>query len=44
VSMDASNRERLYHEVRARIDSRPERRVRRHWYAILHVARRSNPR
>jgi len=43
VAMDASKRERLYHEVRERIESRPERRVRRHWYAILHVARSSNP-
>jgi SAM-dependent methyltransferase len=42
VSMDVSKREWLYHEVRERIENRPERRVRRHWYAILHVARRSN--
>jgi SAM-dependent methyltransferase len=41
ISMDAAKRERLYAEIRARIGSRPDRRVRRHWYAILHVARRS---
>jgi SAM-dependent methyltransferase len=40
ISMDAWKRERLYGEVRRRIDSRPERHVRRHWYAILHIARR----
>jgi hypothetical protein len=39
--MEASRRERLYREIRKRIDDRPERRVRRHWYAVLHVARRS---
>jgi SAM-dependent methyltransferase len=42
ISMDASKRERLYDEVRTRIGSRPEQRLRRHWYAILHVARRKN--
>jgi SAM-dependent methyltransferase len=40
LSMDASKRERLYGEVRRRIDRRAERRVRRHWHAILHVARK----
>jgi SAM-dependent methyltransferase len=40
LSMDAWKRERLYGEVRRRIESRPERRVRRHWHAILHVARK----
>jgi SAM-dependent methyltransferase len=39
LSMSASKRERLYDEVRKRINSRTEARVRRHWYAILHVAR-----
>ena len=36
IAMDAAKRERLYGEVRARLGTR---RVRRHWYAILHVAR-----
>ena len=33
----AEKRERLYREIRVRL---ADRRVRRHWYAILHVARR----
>ena len=37
LSMDAAKRERLYGEIRTRLGAR---RVRRHWYAILHVARR----
>lgn len=41
IAMDASKREHLYREIRRRIGQRPDRRVRRHWYAILHVARRS---
>jgi SAM-dependent methyltransferase len=40
VSMEAEKRERLYREVRERIGRRASQRVRRHWYAILHVARR----
>ena len=39
ISMEASKRERLYGEIRLRLAGR---RVRRHWYAILHVARRSD--
>jgi SAM-dependent methyltransferase len=41
ISMEPSRREYLYREIRRRIGRRPDRRVRRHWYAILHVARRS---
>jgi SAM-dependent methyltransferase len=40
ITMDAAKREHLYREIRERIASRTEQRVRRHWYAILHVARR----
>jgi len=40
LSMEAPKREHLYGEVRKRIDRRPEKQLRRHWYAILHVARR----
>ena len=36
IAMDAAKREHLYGEIRARLGTR---RVRRHWYAILHVAR-----
>jgi SAM-dependent methyltransferase len=35
ISMDADKREHLYREIRAKLGTR---RVRRHWYAILHVA------
>jgi SAM-dependent methyltransferase len=41
IAMESAKREHLYREVRERIDSRPGARVRRHWYAILHVARRA---
>jgi SAM-dependent methyltransferase len=41
ISMEPAKREHLYQEIRRRIGQRPNRRVRRHWYAILHVARRS---
>lgn len=40
ITMEAAKREHLYREIRERIGSRSEQRVRRHWYAILHVARR----
>ena len=36
ISMDADKREHLYREIRSKLGTR---RVRRHWYAILHVAR-----
>jgi SAM-dependent methyltransferase len=39
ISMEAPKREHLYGEIRRRIGQRPDPRVRRHWYAILHVAR-----
>jgi SAM-dependent methyltransferase len=40
ISMEPAKRGDLYQEVRRRIEQRPARRVRRHWQAILHVARR----
>jgi SAM-dependent methyltransferase len=40
IAMRQEQRERLYSEVRTRIDSRADPRVLRHWFAILHVARR----
>lgn len=40
IAMDPAKREHLYREIRQRIDRRPDARVRRHWHAILHVARR----
>jgi SAM-dependent methyltransferase len=41
ISMEPSKREHLYREIRWRIGQRPDPRVRRHWSAILHVARRA---
>jgi CubicO group peptidase (beta-lactamase class C family)/ubiquinone/menaquinone biosynthesis C-methylase UbiE len=41
IAMEAAKRERLYKEIRRQIDRRPDPRVRRHWHAILHVARRA---
>jgi SAM-dependent methyltransferase len=41
IAMDNGKRERLYREIRERIGSRPVRQIRRHWYSILHVARRT---
>jgi hypothetical protein len=40
ISMDERNRGHLYKEIRLRIDCRDIQQVRRHWQAILHVARR----
>jgi SAM-dependent methyltransferase len=40
IAMEAAKREHLYSEIRQRIGQRTDPRVRRHWYAILHVARR----
>jgi SAM-dependent methyltransferase len=40
IAMEAAKREHLYREIRQRIGQRPDPRVRRHWYAILYVARR----
>jgi SAM-dependent methyltransferase len=42
ISMDVGKREHLYAEIRRRLDERDDPRVRRHWYAILHVARRAS--
>ncbi len=41
IAMDPAKREHLHGEIRRRIDGRPDGRVQRHWYAILHVARRA---
>jgi SAM-dependent methyltransferase len=40
IAMEPAKRERLFAEIRRRIGDRPDPRVRRHWQAILHVARR----
>jgi len=41
ISMESWKRERLYGEIRQRIGQLPDQRLRRHWSAILHVARRA---
>jgi hypothetical protein len=38
--MGVEKRARLDAEIRRLLDARPDGRVRRHWQAILHVARR----
>lgn len=42
IAMEAWKRERLYTEIRRRLGQRPDGRLRRHWGAVLHVARRAN--
>ncbi|MGH2808564.1 MAG: class I SAM-dependent methyltransferase [Actinomycetota bacterium] len=41
IAMEPKTRAFLYDEIRQRIEARPEKRVRRHWLAVLHVARRT---
>lgn len=40
IAMDAWKRARLYGEIRRRLAERPDGRLRRHWGAVLHIARR----
>jgi len=40
IAMAQWQRDRLYGEIRRRLAERPDGRVRRHWGAVLHVARR----
>jgi SAM-dependent methyltransferase len=40
IAMAPDRREHLYSEIRRRLALRDDPRVRRHWFAILHVARR----
>jgi SAM-dependent methyltransferase len=40
IEMGPWQRERLYGEIRRRLAERPDGRLRRHWGAVLHVARR----
>jgi SAM-dependent methyltransferase len=41
IVMPASHRSRLFGEIRRRVAERPDGLVRRHWGAVLHVARRN---
>ena len=40
LAMEEWQRERLFSQIRRRLARRPDRSVRRHWGAVLHVARR----
>jgi SAM-dependent methyltransferase len=40
IAMQPPQRDRLYGEIRRRLAARPDGRLRRHWGAALHVARR----
>lgn len=40
IAMEAWQRDRLYGEIRRRLASRTDGRLRRHWGVVLHVARR----
>jgi SAM-dependent methyltransferase len=40
IAMQPWQRDRLYSEIRRRMAARPDGRMRRHWGAVLHVARR----
>jgi SAM-dependent methyltransferase len=42
IAMAPWQRNRLYGEIRRRLAERPDGRLRRHWGAVLHVARRSD--
>ncbi len=42
IAMQPWQRDRLYGEIRRRLAQRPDGRLRRHWGAVLHVARRAN--
>jgi SAM-dependent methyltransferase len=44
IAMQAGQRDRLYAEIRRRLAWRPDGRLRRHWGAVLHVARRRDRR
>ncbi len=43
IAMAPWQRRRLYGEIRRRLAARPDGRLRRHWGAVLHVARRRPP-
>ena len=41
LAMERWQRDRLYGEIRTRLAARPDGLVRRHWGAVLHVARKA---
>jgi hypothetical protein len=42
IAMQPWQRDRLYGEIRRRLAQRPDARLRRHWGAVLQVARRAS--
>jgi hypothetical protein len=40
IAMESWKRDRLHQEIRARLSRRADPRLRRHWGAVLHIARR----
>ncbi len=40
IAMEPWQRDRLYGEIRRRVAARPDGRLRRHWGAVVHIARR----
>ncbi|WP_256253108.1 trans-aconitate 2-methyltransferase [Paenibacillus sp. UNC496MF] len=40
ILMETRKRDKLFHEIRERLNRRSDKSVRRHWGAVLHVARR----
>ena len=42
IALEAWQRDRLYGEIRRRLSRRSDGRLRRHWGAVLHVARRAD--
>lgn len=43
IAMQPWQRDRLYGEIRRRLAARPDGRLRRHWGAVLRIARRRTP-
>lgn len=42
ILMEPWQRDKLFNEIRVRLNSRPDKSVRRHWGAVLHIARRKD--
>src|SRR5690606_6142712 len=44
ILMEDWQRDKLFNEIRVQLGKRPDQSVRRHWGAVLHVARRNDER
>ena len=42
ILMEEWKRDKLFNEIRVRLNARPDKSVRRHWGAVLHIARRKD--